>query len=119
MRDGPRTRGGDVGVENRWGGGPPLPDILPFAGHPPPQCCLRLLRNLPGVAGDSPACSRISAMMRSPGAAGFSGHAASFVSSSLTHAVAGSLAIGALSMCLIVTLTVLSIRASIAMPIPA
>ena len=58
-------------------------------------------------------------MMRSPGAAGFSGHAASFVSSSLTHAVAGSLAIGALSMCLIVTLTVLSIRASIAMPIPS
>jgi hypothetical protein len=37
----------------------------------------------------------------------------------LTHAVAASLAIGALSLCLIVTLTVLSIKVTIAMPIPA
>jgi len=44
--------------------------------------------------------------------------AASVVSSRLTHAVAGSLALGALSMCLIVTLTVLSIKAGIAMPAP-
>jgi hypothetical protein len=57
-------------------------------------------------------------MMRSPGAADFGGHTASFVSSRLTHAVAGLLAFGTLSLCLIVTLTVLSIRASIAMPVP-
>jgi hypothetical protein len=36
----------------------------------------------------------------------------------LTHAVAASLAIGALSLCLIVTLTVLSIKVTMAMPIP-
>jgi len=35
----------------------------------------------------------------------------------LTHAVAGSLAIGGLSLCLIVTLTVLSIKVCTAMPI--
>ena len=40
-------------------------------------------------------------------------------SSRLTHAVAASLAIGALSLCLIVTLTVLSIKVTMAMPIPA
>ena len=57
-------------------------------------------------------------MMRSSGAAGFGGRAASVVSSRLTHAVAGSLAVGALSLCLIVTLTVLSIKAGIAMPTP-
>ncbi len=57
-------------------------------------------------------------MMRSSGAAGFGSRAASVVSSRLTHAVAGSLALGALSMCLIVTLTVLSIKAGIAMPAP-
>jgi len=37
----------------------------------------------------------------------------------LTGAVAASLAIGALSLCLIVSLTVLSIKVSMAMPIPA
>jgi hypothetical protein len=35
----------------------------------------------------------------------------------LNHAVAASLAVGALSLCLIVTLTMLSIRASMAMPL--
>jgi len=54
----------------------------------------------------------------SPGAAGFGG-VASVVSSKLTHSVAGLLAFGALSLCLIVALTVLSIKASTAMPIPA
>ena len=58
-------------------------------------------------------------MMRSSGAAGFGGRAASVVSSRLTHAVAGSLAVGALSLCLIVTLTVLSTKIAMAMPIPA
>jgi hypothetical protein len=58
-------------------------------------------------------------MIRSPGAAGFDGRSASVASSRLTDAVAASLAIGALSLCLIVSLTVLSIKVSIAMPIPA
>jgi hypothetical protein len=57
-------------------------------------------------------------MMWSSGAAGFGGRAVSIVSSRLTHAVAGSLALGALSMCLVVTLTVLSIKAGMAMPAP-
>jgi hypothetical protein len=58
-------------------------------------------------------------MVRSPGAAGFDSRPAPVASSRLTHAVAGSLAIGALSLCLIVTLTVLSIKATMAMPFPA
>ena len=58
-------------------------------------------------------------MIRSPGAAGFHGRSAPVASSRLTDAVAASLAIGALSLCLIVTLTVLSIKVSMAMPIPA
>jgi hypothetical protein len=70
-------------------------------------------------AGDSPAHSRISAMIRSPGTAGFDGRAASVASSSLTHAVAASLAVGALSLSLIVTLTVLSTKVTLAMSIPA
>jgi hypothetical protein len=58
-------------------------------------------------------------MIRSPRAAGFEGHAAPVASSRLTSAVAASLAIGSLSLCLIVALTVLSIRVSMAMPLPA
>ena len=58
-------------------------------------------------------------MIRSPGAAGFDGRSAPVASSRLTHAVAASLAFGALSLCLIVSLTVLSIKVSMAMPIPA
>jgi hypothetical protein len=57
-------------------------------------------------------------MTRSPGAAGFNGCSAPVASSRLIDAVAASLAIGSLSLCLIVTLTVLSIQATIAMPIP-
>ena len=49
-------------------------------------------------------------MTRSPGAAGFNGRSAPVASSRLTDAVAASLAIGSLSLCLIVTLTVLSIK---------
>jgi hypothetical protein len=58
-------------------------------------------------------------MIRSPGAAGFNGRSAPVASSRLTDAVAASLAIGALSLCLIVTLTVLSIKIAVAMPILA
>ncbi len=57
-------------------------------------------------------------MIRSPGAAGFIGRSAPVASSRLIDAVAASLAIGSLSLCLIVTLTVLSIQATMAMPIP-
>jgi hypothetical protein len=58
-------------------------------------------------------------MIRSPGATGFAGCAAPVASSRLTRAVAASLAIGALSLCLIVALTVLSTEVTMAMPIPA
>ena len=58
-------------------------------------------------------------MKRSPGAAGFDSLPAPVASPRLTHAVAASLAIGALSLCLIVTLTVPSIKVTMAMPIPA
>jgi hypothetical protein len=57
-------------------------------------------------------------MIRSCGAAGFDSRAATVASSRLIHAVAASLAIGAISLCLIVTLTVLSTNATLAMPIP-
>jgi hypothetical protein len=56
-------------------------------------------------------------MRRLPGAAGFDGPAAPVASSRLIHAVAASLAIGSLSLCLIVALTVLSIKVSMAMPL--
>ncbi len=57
-------------------------------------------------------------MPRSRGALGFDGRSAPVASSRLTHVVAGTLAIGGLSLCLIVTLTVLSIKVTMAMPIP-
>jgi len=57
-------------------------------------------------------------MTRFPRAAGFEGPAAPVASSRLIHAVAASLAIGSLSLCLIVALTVLSIRVGMAMPLP-
>jgi hypothetical protein len=58
-------------------------------------------------------------MTRSPRAAGFEGHAAPVASSRLINAVAASLAIGSLSLCLIVALTVLlSIRVGMACPLP-
>jgi hypothetical protein len=58
-------------------------------------------------------------MIRSQGAAGFNGSSAPVASPRLADAVAASLAIGSLSLCLIVSLTVLSIRVGMAMPIPA
>jgi hypothetical protein len=71
------------------------------------------------VAGDSPAHQRNPAMRRSPGAAGFEDRSAPVASSRLHDAVAASLAIGSLSLCLIVTLTVFSLKIGMAMPIPA
>ncbi|WP_198026389.1 hypothetical protein [Bradyrhizobium sp. ARR65] len=56
-------------------------------------------------------------MTPSPGPSGFNGHSAPVASSRLTDAVAASLAIGAFSLCLVVGITVLSIKASMAMPI--
>jgi hypothetical protein len=57
-------------------------------------------------------------MMRSPGTAGFESRRAHIASSRLAGAIATSLAIGTLSLCLVVTLTMLSIRATVAMPMP-
>jgi hypothetical protein len=57
-------------------------------------------------------------MSGSSGASGFQARLA-VTSSRLIDAVAASLAIGSLSLCLIVTLTVLATRVSMAMPIPA
>ncbi len=58
-------------------------------------------------------------MKRSPRTTGFDGRPAPVASSRLTDAVAASLAFGSLSLCLIVALTMLSIKVSVAMPIPA
>jgi hypothetical protein len=58
-------------------------------------------------------------MIRSPGETGFDSPSVPVASSQLIDAVVASLAIGSLSLFLIVTLTVLSIRVSMAMPIPA
>jgi hypothetical protein len=57
-------------------------------------------------------------MRRSSGATGFESCSAPVASSRLHEAVAASLAIGSLSLCLIVTLTVFSLKVSMAMPIP-
>lgn len=56
-------------------------------------------------------------MKRSLGTAGFDSRMAP-TASRLTNAVATSVAIGALSLCLVVTLTVLSIKVTMAMPLP-
>lgn len=58
-------------------------------------------------------------MNRTPAAAGFDGRPTPVASTRLHHAVAATLAIGSLSLCLIVTLTVFSIKVSMATPIPA
>ena len=57
-------------------------------------------------------------MIGSSGAVGFESRRAPVASSRLLGAIATSLAIGTLSLCLAVTLTVLSIKATIAMPVP-
>jgi hypothetical protein len=56
-------------------------------------------------------------MTRSPRAAGFDGPASPVASSRLINAVAASLAIGSLSLCLIVALSMLSIKVGMAMPL--
>ena len=57
-------------------------------------------------------------MIRASGTAGFQGQTATVSSSRLTNAVVASLAVAALSLCLIVTLTVLSTKATMAMGLP-
>jgi hypothetical protein len=57
-------------------------------------------------------------MIRSSGAAGFNGRPVPAASSRLTDAVAASLAIGSLSLCVIVALAALSIKVCMAMPVP-
>ena len=56
-------------------------------------------------------------MIRSSGTAGFQGLPAPVASTRLTHAIAASLAIGALTLCLVVTLTVLSSKIAMALPL--
>lgn len=56
-------------------------------------------------------------MVRSSGTAGFESRPAPVASTRLTNAIAASLAIGALTLCLVVTLTVLSGKIVIAMPL--
>ncbi|WP_008544600.1 MULTISPECIES: hypothetical protein [unclassified Bradyrhizobium] len=57
-------------------------------------------------------------MIRASGTAGFQSQSATVASSRLTNAVAASLAVAALSLSLIVTLTVLSTKATMAMGLP-
>jgi hypothetical protein len=56
-------------------------------------------------------------MTRSPRVAGFGGRSAPVTSSRLIEAVAASLALGALSLWLVVTFTALSVGSGFAMPI--
>lgn len=60
-----------------------------------------------------------SANTQPSGEAGFEGRSAPVASSRLIDAVAASLALASLSLCLIVTLTVFSIKVGMAVPIPA
>jgi hypothetical protein len=55
-------------------------------------------------------------MKRSSGAAGFNSQSAPVASSRLIDAVAAALALGAVSLCLVMGITVLTIKASMAMP---
>ncbi|MBR0875565.1 hypothetical protein JQ633_34790 [Bradyrhizobium tropiciagri] len=57
-------------------------------------------------------------MTRRSGTAGFERRPAPVASSRLTNAIAVSLAIGALTLCLVVTVTVLSSNITMATPIP-
>jgi hypothetical protein len=58
-------------------------------------------------------------MTRSSGSAGFTSPAVAVASTRLLDAVAASLAIASLSLCLVVTLTVLSSKLGAGLPIPA
>jgi len=55
-------------------------------------------------------------MKRLSSATGFNGQSAPVASSRLTDAVAAALALGAVSLCLVLCITVLTIRVSMAMP---
>jgi hypothetical protein len=55
-------------------------------------------------------------MKRLSGPTGFSSQSAPVASSRLTDAVAAALALGAVSLCLVLCITVLTIKASMAMP---
>ncbi|QQO33422.1 hypothetical protein JJC00_33715 [Bradyrhizobium diazoefficiens] len=57
-------------------------------------------------------------MIRASGTAGFRSQTDTVSSSRLTNAVAASLAVAALSLCVIVTLTVLTTKATMAMGLP-
>jgi hypothetical protein len=105
---------------NSWNSGHNRFNRRHFAifGRLPPQNCRRSLRNLGALRVIRPRLEGFPAMTRSPGAAGFNSRSAPVASSRLIDAVAASLAIGSLSLCLIVALTVLSIKVSVAMPIP-
>ncbi|MCA1398272.1 MULTISPECIES: hypothetical protein [Bradyrhizobium] len=58
-------------------------------------------------------------MKRWSGTAGFDGRPAPVASSRLTNAIAASLALGALTLCLVVAVTVLSSNITMATAIPA
>ena len=58
-------------------------------------------------------------MTRWSGTAGFQRRSAPVASARLTNAIAASLAIGALALCLVVTLTLLSSNITMATPVPA
>ena len=58
-------------------------------------------------------------MRRWSGTAGFHGRPAPVASSRLTNAIAASLALGALTLCLVVAVTVLSSTITMATSIPA
>ncbi|MCC8975772.1 hypothetical protein [Bradyrhizobium brasilense] len=58
-------------------------------------------------------------MKRWSGTAGFDGRPAPVASSRLTSAIAASLALGALTLCLVVAVTVLSSNITMATAIPA
>jgi hypothetical protein len=57
-------------------------------------------------------------MIRPPDAVGFEARYAPATSLRSIHAVAASLAIGSLSLCLIVAITMMSTKISMAMPLP-
>jgi hypothetical protein len=57
------------------------------------------------------------AMKRLSGAAGFNSRSAPVASSRLIDAVAAALALGAVSLCLVLCITVLATRISMAMPV--
>ena len=64
-------------------------------------------------------CAMASANTPPSGEAGFESRSTPVASSRLIDAVVASLAIGSLSLCLMVTLTVFSIKVGMAVPIPA